>query len=89
MTVNDFNSYPLERRINEILEWGFSINKFHVNGRLLVRYSLHHFYAVMTLRHSDGVILDVNAFGREDVQAGHQMNAGAKRLPFTDFLKNS
>jgi hypothetical protein len=76
MNVNDFNSHPLETRINEILEWGFSLNKFHVNDHVLVRYSLHHFFAVMILRHSDGAILDVKAFHHDEIRAENKIKMG-------------
>lgn len=88
MNIEKFNSLGLEKRIDEILEWGYSINKFRLNGTVFVRYSIHNFFAVMTLRSSDNTIVDIVAFNAGEIQK-EPMNAteGTNKTIFMPMLE--
>lgn len=67
MTLNEFNQQVLSRRTDEILEWGFYMDKRSSYDLTTVLFSVHQFFAVMNIRISDNKILNIKGLGREDI----------------------
>lgn len=59
MTLEQFKSLDLDKRIEAVWEWGFYVSRNKTENINKVLYSIHGFFAEMILNVEDNSILDV------------------------------
>ena len=66
MTLEQFNSLDLEKRTEAIWEWGFFVSRNKTESINNVLYSIHGFFAEMSLSLVDNSVLNVRGLDKPD-----------------------